>query len=417
MAAVQHRGFRNIVGFPPGGVAWVIGIGLAFLVLTFPTLFHLLADINDPHWIAPVFDRSREWSDSWSVKVHEPAVDPYNEFVVKAILLGIPVLWAAALIRSLRAESHRPLVATVLASLSGILFLPAIGWFVAVATFLLWLAATVYAVVAAVARAITTFLVWISPVLAVLALLAAAVALWFLIAYIHRRGLWARAVLIACAVVGATAVLTLGLLDEFFGWIAHLYGLLTDWLAHYVAPVIGWIVQGIGLVLVVGLAAFVLGLALCVVGRSVVLPLASASRSGSDQAKCVDLAAGAGITISVLLCAAATDPVFSQWLTALWAETPLIGSLPAPMDLYSLLLPDTTQHFLAESFTNYSPTVSGTLSLMIIALGGWSLLFSPAPWAHAPHLPSQILRSLGITLLTFIPLLLLKAWLMSMDDS
>jgi hypothetical protein len=191
-------------------------------------------------------------------------------------------------------------------------------------------------------------------------------------------------------------------------------GVVTVWVDSLPAPVVRWVVRAFILatvfMLVAGIAVATLGQA----GRTVYLPIVSATKAGNDQGRCADLAAGTGITMSLVLTAAVLDPGLGGWFDDVWRTTPLLSLVPTPTPGYDFLLPSAAEGILRPAFMGYLPIVHVGLALPITAAGVLSL-FVRATWAneYGSRIWQPILFAVGaaiaIALVVIALILLAKA--------
>jgi hypothetical protein len=279
----------------------------------------------------------------------------------------------------------------------------------------------IYRVAHALADLVRAFVSWIAPVLAVLFLIAAGLFVVFLlylaISAIHEERLWVVVGVVTAVAALLTAIVAFGMLDGFLSWISGILDDLAAWIGRYIAPVIGWLVQALFILLI---ALVVLGVIVAVlgqIGRTVYLPIASAVHSGRDQGKCIDLAAGVGLSFSLILCAAVIDGRFGGWLEATWRDTPVIGNTSAPIEFYDWLLPGAAEDLLRSSFGQYTPTISVSLLLLVAFMAILSLLLQVSEWKneHGARIALPVMIVLGIAIAGLIPALLITAWLNKAD--
>lgn len=415
ISATKRRTLKDYLGFAPGAIPFIIALGLVYLVATMPSLFGVLADLPvQQEWGRWGVDHLHAWSDTWAAALSQPGVEKYDRLVTQGALICMPLLWIAALIRSIRVQTGRPLAVTVIASIGGLLAVPFVSWVCEVGV-------VIYRTAHALAGLVRAFVSWIAPVLVVLFLIAAGLFVLFLlywaISVIHEERLWAVVGVVAAVAALLTAVVGLGLLDGFLSLLSGILDDLAAWIVRYVAPVAGWLIQALFILLIALVGLGVIVAILGQVGRTVYLPIASAVRSGRDQGKCIDLAAGVGLSFSLILCAAVTDGRFGGWLEATWQDTPVIGHTSAPVGFYDWLLPGAAEDLLRSSFGQYTPTVSASLLLLVTFMAILSLLLQMSEWKneHGARIALPVMIVLGIAIAGLIPVLLIMAWLNNAD--
>ncbi|MEV6522267.1 hypothetical protein AB0M43_10025 [Longispora sp. NPDC051575] len=403
-----RRRLRDLIGVHPAAVPFAMAVGLAFLLATVPSFFAFLARVVDVdlalvHW---PLEHLRQLAGSWNRAFGGAAFAPYNTVATKGALLAVPVLWLAALVRSALVRTWQPLTVSAAAAVTGLIALPLVTWVSTIAV-LLWRLGRL------IVDLVTRFFHWIAPVLAwiVVAVLAVAVlfALYALVSFVLREHHVLGALLLLALGAVVVAGCALGWFDGILAWIAAVAHAVAVWLAKYVGPVIAWIVWAVVMLAVVlGVVGGVVA-ALGQVGRTVYVPFVSAFGAGRDAGCCADVAAGVGVTLSVVLTAAVTDPVFGSWFARTWADTPGIGALPPPTPGFELLLPDAAQRILASGFANYAPTVDVSLVVLLAGVGILSLLFQRRRWfnEHGARIARPVLLKVGLAIAVALPAVVL----------
>jgi len=192
-------------------------------------------------------------------------------------------------------------------------------------------------------------------------------------------------------------------------WIARIAG----WIGAFLAPIIAFVahlfVLAMVFLLIVGTAVGTLGQA----GRTVYLPFTSAFKAGRDQGRCADLAAGSGVTMSLVLTAAVVDDPFHQTFADIWSTTPVVSSLPLPINGFGALLPDAAEAILTPAFTGYLSFVDVAVLVLVTALGTLSLLFGAPTWSteHGNRIAVPIMLALGAAIALALVVILLALWL------
>ncbi|WP_146779097.1 hypothetical protein [Actinomadura craniellae] len=380
---------------------------------TLPVLFTTINGVGGKYdGASAVTDWLKSASEWLAQHVGSPERTPQDRLMMMAALLSVPSLVAAALVRSMIVRNARPAALTLLAGGLGIVSIPVIGWLAGAGAlavrFSIWLAGAIRALVETLA-----------PVLAVVIVAAVAVALLLaLIALLKTEGGPQLAgVAIVVVVVVAGILWALGLIG-LFAWLGDVIAAVERFLVRYVAPAIGWIVQVFLLLMAILIAVGLTGGATGQIGRTVYLPIVSAPAAGRDQGKCIDLAAGVGVSLSLLLCAAVLNRGFGHWMADVWRATPLVGRSPDPISAYDLILPAPTERFLAPAFENYSPTLGLGILLLVSALGVLGLLFNARTWENesGSRILFPVMIGVGVAVAMALPLLLITLWLNSQQE-
>ncbi|OAA18323.1 hypothetical protein UG55_11151, partial [Frankia sp. EI5c] len=403
--------FRRIAGFGFGGIPFIMALGLAYLMATLPELFRLLADAGvDRPWAEPVTAWLETTSADWQRALQEPAITDQVSLLLRGVLLAVPLLWAASLVRAARVGSARPFVAMVTAGVLAVLALPLIGWL-----------CTAGAAVSRFARSVTELIrdviAWFGPLWLVLgwifvvlfglaALAFVGFVIYSIVLFLHQNRLWAATAAVIALLAAIALVIRLGLLDGIFAWVAGVAQALASWLAAGLGWLATWSV-------IVTLALFVAGSVFAVlgqVGHMLFSQLGSATRAGREQAACIDLGAGMGVTLSLFLCAAIADVnSFRPVLHEAWRTTPLVNYLPDPTGTYELLVTDAAERVVSPAFTNYSATVSAVVFLLVAALGLLALLFQEGSWDTngTARITRPVLLGVGLAVALAIPILII----------
>jgi hypothetical protein len=353
---------------------------------------------------------------SWSTKLSKDAGDTLNRYMVQAGLLALPALSIAAMCRSARVSSWRPLLITVLAALGGLLCVPILSW-LGEAAVVAWRGASY------VARFVAWLISWLIPiglvVIAVALIVGALAVLYQIGRYIQREHRWFATVLAILAIGVVLVAVRLGWLDSFAEWlgnilaiVGHWISAIAQWVGNILSPIIVVIIRIffvlVVFLLIIGFAVAFFGQA----GRTVFLPLISASGAGGAQGKCADLAAGAGVTISLMLTGAVLDPVFQPRFLSAWTTAPGFHHLPAPLHLYDFLLPGAAEGFIRPAFTGYVPTIDVGLLLVVAVIGVFSLLFHPTRWTNEREslIALPIMIAVGGAIALALVIILLTLW-------
>jgi len=442
MSAFQEtsasRSFRERLGFHPGVTPLIMLLGLAFLMASVPTLFRVLANLDvGPGYLRSSFSYLWDVSRRWSTVLSDESFGHIGRIALQAGLLVIPVIWLAALVRSAIVKTWRPFGVTVIATTLGAIGIPLVTWL-----------GEVLAVVWRIGGYIANFVLWLLPwvfrVLLWAAVAAVGIAivaglgygLFQLVAYINREHRWlivTFVVVVAAIIVGAIAA---GWLDGILTWLGHALlavghwiGGILRWLGAWIARIAGWIAAilrpivafVIRIFVIATVFMFIFGIFVAVLGqtgRTVYLPVTSAFRAGRDQGKCIDLAAGVGVAISLMLTAAALDERFGSWFDSAWRSTPLIDHLPTPTAAYDFLLPSAAEGILRPAFAGYLPMVDLGLLVILAVIGTLSLLFGRADWTRDGNarIAVPILLAVGAAISVALILIVLALYLARFAD-
>lgn len=398
--------FIRVHGYPPLAVPVIVGAGLVFLMVSLPALFSVLANKITLSPVHEALVRLDEWATDWSGWLTSERVVSVSDELTKVALLSVGAALLASLVRAIRVSSWRPVAVAAVGLVGGLLALPVLMLVIQATT-------TVVGWVISLADTLTSLVRWLSPflgVVAVVALLCGVLyGIYSLVAWIHEDGLW----LIAGATLVGILVLALviygGSLDGIFNWIGDLATAIDKWISDYVAPVVGWILTALLVVTItLGIAGITVG-TLGQIGSTVILPVVHAGDAGTDQGKCTDLCVGAGLVLSLMICAAVINPQFGLWFNEVWVDTFALGALPSPTQLFDLLLTNSAADLLQPSFAAYSPVVDAGLLFLACGVGTLSLLFSKSSWEvrEGSRVVQPVLLATGLAIAAILPLLIL----------
>lgn len=404
------------MGFAPRMLPIVVLIGLVYLLVTLPEFFGVTARMDVPWSAGHTFlVRLKTLADDVQPWFAKPGVHPLSRYTTMAALLAVPALWAAALVRSATARVWRPFVISVAAVFLGLVALPVLTWAVELAVGLFRLARWLY-------HAVARFIEWISPVLAVAGLVILGFivlgALVLAVLGIHRARLWLRTVVVVGLLAIAGALGYYGVFDGLLAWLRRIAATFAAWISTYVAPIIGWLVSALVVAMVVLVALGAVVALFGHVGRTVVLPFASAGGAGREEAKCLDTAAGLGVALSMPLTAATADTAYRAQFIQDWHATPLIGALPSPVGLYDFLLRDPAVHVLAPAFHGFNPTVDLALGALVSIIAIGSLVAGRGAWSTHDRagVLSPIMAAVGVAIALAVPALILAIWVKAHSD-
>lgn len=395
---------------------------------TMPRLFDVLATIDaGPRYLHLFLHYVRDTAGRWSVTLTGWSGGTSGRWALQIGIAAIPALWLASLVRAIRVRSWKPSVVTAVASVLGVLGIPIATWIGKVVLFLWWIAGYVSYFFGLVLPWVVRIVLWAAALaLGIAVIMAVGYSVYALVAYLANEKRWRKAaflLLFVGALVGAAAV---GWFDAFFDWlgtIVHFLGVwierIAGWVAAFLAPAVRFVAHLVVLLtvflLVLGIVVGTLGQA----GRTVYLPFTSAFKAGGDQGRCADLAAGAGVTMSLVLTAAVLDGEFGRQFAEVWSGTPFVSSLPMPVDGFGFLLPGAAEDFLRPAFAGYLSIVDLALLVLVATLGVGSLLFRPPGWSdeHGSRIAIPIMLALGAAIALALVLIVVALWLAAGSDT
>jgi hypothetical protein len=408
--------FRERLGFPPLATPIIMALGLFTVLGTTPTLFD--SQLNRIHSgqprIVSIRTNAERWLADWQTLLNGHNVQILNGFLLPGAMIATLSLIVAAAIRSFRAEGVEPIAFTLLAAVGGLSAVPVITWVVEAVTGL-------WRVYQAVAHALGSFIDRHAHVIGIV--LIAVVAIMGLLGLIVIAVLIADAWLPVAIAIGALvafgAMVRSGWLHTVGLWLQSIRHWLNLHVGHYLAIGLKWVVF---VLLLAVLIAAILGVLIGVfgqIGRTVFLPLKAARKAGTGRGQCVDLAAGVGVTASVVLCGAAFDPGFGQTFHAAWTNNVALMRLPEPAHYYAYLIPGAAQHALAPAFVGYNPVIDCGLLFITASLGALSLLSTGAPWVRSEEarIFIPVLIVIGIAVAAVLPVILVAIWLRAQNSS
>jgi hypothetical protein len=146
------------------------------------------------------------------------------------------------------------------------------------------------------------------------------------------------------------------------------------------------------------------------------VPMRSATLAAVDEGKCADIAAGVGMAWSLLLAAAAFDPVFGEWFTGVWHQTPVVGSVPAPVGLWEAALSDSAEGVLRPVFTGFAPFVDLAMMLAVTGLAVLSPLLRRGAWRPARPMDIVVPAAAAMATSLVAPVIAFGLWVAGRSD-
>jgi hypothetical protein len=356
------------------------------------------------------------------------AVMSLTDLLLRVGFLALLALALASLIRSARERTLHPFLVTISAVLSGIATVPVVAIALRIGTFVARKIPIVMAGAIGVVRRLSgyvkTFFVWAAPVLTVVLIAALAVIALYIL-YLGIQFLIEGHLVLAA--IGGAVVLAIAVFAMRAGWLDPVgrivFGVskaISSWLSRYFAPVAAWVFRIVGYVIlaIMALAIFLAGAisvlsALGAVGRLVVLPIVQAPTAGHSPLRCANTVAGAGLSASVVLSAAATDAAFGWRFALLWNSTPVLNRLPNPVQPFEWLFSNIDAHWLENGLQNYSPLLDVAVLVVPTILGTLSLMFARKRWETSSvesKVWDPILLTICAGLALLLPVILLSSW-------
>jgi len=395
---------------------------------TMPKLFTVLAGIDaGPSYLHFCLNFIRDLTERWSDAIARLSSSAPGRLAMQVGMLAIPALWLAAVVRSIRVKTWKPLVVTLLASVLGVIGVPIATWIGQIVVFLWWLGGYVADFFRFIVPWVIRILLWAGAIVGALAAVeVGGYLIYALIAYVHRNHRWLAVAIVIVLAAGLVGAFVLGWFDVIIAWLRDAVLFLGVWIARiagwigaFLAPIVAFVTRlflvVMAFLLVVGIAVGTLGQA----GRTVYLPFASAFKAGRDQGCCADLAAGSGVTMSLVLTAAVVDSDFGRSFAAIWSNTPVVSSLPQPIDGFGFLLPSAAKVILAPAFAGYVPFMDVALLVLVTAVGAASLLFGATTWTteRGSRIAMPIMLAVGAAIALALVVILFTLWLKAQDSS
>jgi hypothetical protein len=388
-----------------GSTPLVLVLGLAFIAVSAPGIFEMLARLQLD---LPYLAESLEWLDRATQRWTELSAEAEQRGLVRWAVVGSIYAAAAAIVmsalRALVLRSLAPFAMATLGLVGGLLIIPLTSW-IAIAT--RW---TIIAI-AAIYRWIGAVVEWLQPALIVVGYIVLAAGSLFVLAMVvsaiwDHKHLWPAAV----------ALIATGLLLVYSGWLEVAWNWMLPTLsavAEIIAAVLSFCIRwGVFLFVVALIVSVLVGTlvgTVGTVGRSVYLSVESATSAGQDHSACADFAAAIGAIFSIMLTAAVLNAEFASWLEEIWQISFGLSSLPLPIEFYRALLPSSAESLLLDAFRNYSPLADAALAALVGGLATVSLAFTPRQAAESrdAKLVIPIMLAVGAAMAGALPIVAL----------
>ncbi len=300
-----------------GSVPAFMVVGAVAAVTTAPALIVDLSDVGGYQVLASARRVIATFASAYAEWTSSTLVLEALAVVAQACVLLLLALPLAAGVRSARTSSREPLTTTCVALILGLFSLPIMLWVVRIAL-LLW---SWYHVA----------LDWVTEFFAggigaligrgILIVFGLALMVWLVVA--ARNSAHVRKVLlIACVtvVLAATLIQVLHPQDtNLFKGIVSAVGFMWSWLLTAIEWLLAWAFKIIITVVVVGA---IIGF-LAQTGTTFWLPFVAAFGAGGERSKTADLAAGAGVTASIILVVSTVRPSYEDWLSPALTHGPV----------------------------------------------------------------------------------------------
>ncbi|WP_205324410.1 hypothetical protein [Glycomyces sp. YM15] len=397
-----------------------------------------------PGYMTTAFDALAQVAASWAARFQTLSYGGLGRGMLQAAMYSIPLLWLAAAGWSMRAKTWRPFTVTVIASLAGLVGVPIAMW-------LYWILRWLYGLVGIVGGIIGKVLTW-AVTIAVVAAIVVAIGFGIYVAFAairnartrsrtrssrfasypeyrsagryrvssaksgRRRPIAATATVLAIAVLGALAAVDLFGGGTVIGSLWDAIATAFLWLLNGIGSVLSWVGRLLTIVADFVIVHVVVLLVCNQFGRLVCVPLRSATHAAIDEGKCADIAAGVGMAWSLLLAAAAFDPVFGEWFTGVWDQMPLVGLAPAPVGLWEVVLSDAAEGVLRPVFTGFAPFVDLAMMLAVTGLAVLSPMLRRGAWK--PSRPMDIIVPAAAAMATGLvaPVIAFGLWVANRGD-
>jgi hypothetical protein len=417
-----------------------IAAGIVYVAATLPNLPATVAAAGvGPGYMTAAFEALARVASSWAATFKTLSYGDLGRGLLQAAMFGIPVLWLAAAGWSARARTWRPFTIVVIASLAGLVGVPIAMW-------LYWILRWLYSLLTVIGGFIGTVLTWVFTI-ALIAGVAVAIGIGIYAAFAAvgdarsrsriRRPAYApyrgyrysggssaasgRRWPIVLTALALAVVVSLVVVDLLGGgavigsiWDAIAAAFL--WLLHGIGAVLSWIGRLLTIVAGFVIVHLVVLLVCNQFGRMACVPMRSATLAAVDEGKCADIAAGIGMAWSLLLAAAAFDPVFGEWFTGVWHQTPVVGAVPAPVGLWEVALSDSAEGVLRPVFTGFAPFVDLAMMLAVTGLAVLSPILRRGAWK--PSRPMDIVVPAAAAMATGLvaPVIAFGLWVAGRSD-
>jgi hypothetical protein len=274
------------------------------------------------------------------------------------------------------------------------------------------------------------FFLWIAPVLSVAVKIVAAIAVLAAIIAIVKWIITEGLIVVVGTTIMVGALLAWAIhagylhvvylwLQSFGSWLDGIGQVISRFLARYLAPVIGWLISALTILVVALFTIGTVGGIILQAGRTVVLPLLDARGTWIDRTKCINVSAGIGLSLSLILTGAVCDEGFAQFLDGLWNSTPVLKYSPSIVGVYDTLLVRSGETVLTGAFNPYSCVIDAALIGLTGIVASVSLFVSKRnSWTtdNQANIGSLVLLSAGAGLALIIPAIVLTLWANSQDN-
>jgi hypothetical protein len=363
--------FKRRTGVVPAAIPILAALGVVLIVMTVPAVFlepHEWADVPVLRELWQMLGEAAQW---FTGLYNQPGFKSSLTIAANVTLWAVLAMPVAAILRATREESLEPLASTMLALGLGILSLPAILWGWQLVQLVIDVVFNVFSWLDQVGQWFREWIGslgwWVAFIL--LAILLVAVVYGVVVNAGVRR--WALRLGIVAAVMYVLFVLldiheaelfqTLG---EWLaaGWSAFVAGVA--WVAIFLLKIVIWI-------LIVSLAIALLAQ----FGANFWLPLTAAFGAGGRQSRTVDLAAGSGVALSIVLTAATVNIDFRTWLGVVLSESVLGPYLTWIHTTFGSLIPADSTLVLIDLFESFSGFPEFFFVAIACVVGNVSLTF------------------------------------------
>lgn len=370
--------FQSRTGVSLASIPMFVLVGVLMVMCSVPLYFEELLESSRPPALPPF------------VELHEALVGVTQQIqsatrtlafsgglivLAQASLLLIALIPLAGLIRSNREGDWEPLQTAALALLAGLASFPALAWIARAVLWLFslpqafgsWMANLMQPLQPAVGIIVTGLFI-ISVVVVFLVWLPAGLRL--------LRQIAVKRLALAVAATVASILLVYGVLSVRSTPLARealvLVGSAGTWLATTLSALIGWTVGAVAATLGVCLAIALLAQ----IGVALWKPLAKSSSAGYRRSSTADLAAGAGVALSIVLTATAVNPTFNAWFAEVTQGVAWGRPFEALSASWNALLPDAYRALLAGVFRGFTGFPEFAVIAASCLIGNLSLSYS-----------------------------------------